>query len=86
MSELSKKNEKGDYAFSVPGDSGIRLHSTNNPKSIGTYSSHGCIRLSPPVAEELFPTLLKYIPHKEPKKNERGIIYPLDRIIPVTIR
>lgn len=86
MSELSKINAPGDYDFSVSGDTQIRLHSTNAPESIGTYSSHGCIRLHPNVAEELFPYLLEHISHLPPKKNSRGTIYPLKKTIPITIK
>lgn len=86
MSELSKRDEKGTHDFSISGDSLIRIHSTDEPLSIGKYLSHGCIRLPPEFAEELFPAFLHYLPHKEPKKNARGIIYPLEKTIPVIIR
>jgi lipoprotein-anchoring transpeptidase ErfK/SrfK len=34
---------------------GIRIHGTTNVDSIGTYASHGCIRMLMPDVEELFP-------------------------------
>lgn len=34
---------------------GIRIHGTSNSASIGTYASHGCIRLLIPDSEELYP-------------------------------
>jgi lipoprotein-anchoring transpeptidase ErfK/SrfK len=86
MSELFRQNKPGDYSFPAEGDTLIRIHSTNSPSSIGKYASNGCTRLSPPFAEEFFPALLHFIPHKEPKKNSRGIIYPLEKTIPVTIK
>ena len=85
MSELSTQNEKGTHDFSVSGDSMIRVHSTDEPSSIGKYVSHGCIRLPPKFAEELFPALLHYISHGEPRKNARGIIYPLEKAILLSI-
>jgi hypothetical protein len=85
MSELSKYNEIGNCDWSVSGDTNIRIHSTNLPSSIGTFSSHGCIRLHPDIAEELFPAILHYTPHGEGKKTSRGIIFPLEKPIPLEI-
>jgi lipoprotein-anchoring transpeptidase ErfK/SrfK len=34
---------------------GIRIHGTTNVDSIGTYASHGCIRMLMPQVEELYP-------------------------------
>jgi lipoprotein-anchoring transpeptidase ErfK/SrfK len=34
---------------------GIRIHGTTNVDSIGTYASHGCIRMLMPDVEELYP-------------------------------
>jgi lipoprotein-anchoring transpeptidase ErfK/SrfK len=34
---------------------GIRIHGTTNVDSIGTYASHGCIRMRMPDVEELYP-------------------------------
>jgi L,D-transpeptidase ErfK/SrfK len=33
---------------------GIRIHGTPNPGSIGTYASHGCIRMLMSDVEELY--------------------------------
>lgn len=85
MVELCKDNKPAGYEFSPTSDAKIRMHSTNNPSSIGSYSSHGCIRIHPRIAEELFPALLHYSKHKEPKKTGRGIIYPLENPILVEI-
>ena len=41
---------------------GIGIHSTNHPKSIFRYGSHGCIRLAPESAQALFDS----IGHSEP--------------------
>jgi L,D-transpeptidase ErfK/SrfK len=46
-------NPLGKYAMDL-GFSGIRIHGTNNPKSIGRQSSHGCIRMYPADIEKLF--------------------------------
>jgi hypothetical protein len=85
MAELCRTDDPINYDFSIPGDSQVRIHATNKPKSIGTYASHGCIRLHPDVADELFPALLRYTPHKDPKKNSRGLVYPLDKTIKIVI-
>jgi lipoprotein-anchoring transpeptidase ErfK/SrfK len=34
---------------------GIRIHGTTNVNSIGTYASHGCIRMLMPDVEQLYP-------------------------------
>ena len=60
------ENPLGRYAIktSIPG---IMIHSTTRPASIYSFSSHGCIRLSPDQMEEFFPQI---------KVNTRGeIIY-----------
>ena len=60
------ENPLGKYAMrtSIPG---ILLHSTTKPSSIYSFSSHGCIRLSPSQMESFFPQI---------KVNTRGeIIY-----------
>lgn len=60
------ENPLGRYAIktSIPG---IMIHSTTRPASIYSFSSHGCIRLSPSQMEEFFPQI---------KVNTRGeIIY-----------
>lgn len=60
------ENPLGKYAFktSIPG---ILIHSTIKPSSIYSFSSHGCIRISPDQMEELYPLI---------KLNTRGeIVY-----------
>ncbi len=60
------ENPLGKYAMrtSIPG---ILLHSTTRPSSIYSFSSHGCIRLSPTQMEHFFPQI---------KVNTKGeIIY-----------
>jgi lipoprotein-anchoring transpeptidase ErfK/SrfK len=85
MAELFRTNGICGYEFSPPGDARIRMHSTNNPRSMGQYASHGCVRIHPEVAGELFPAILHYTPHREPKTNGRGTIYPFNKVIPVQI-
>jgi len=41
---------------------GIGIHSTNHPKSIYHYGSHGCVRLAPEAAQALFDS----VGHSEP--------------------
>jgi len=36
------------------GDSAYRIHGTNNPSSIGTFASHGCIRMYNEDVKELY--------------------------------
>lgn len=60
------ENPLGKYAIktSIPG---ILIHSTTKPSSIYTFSSHGCIRLSPDQMEGFYPQI---------KVNTRGeIVY-----------
>ena len=60
------ENPLGKYALrtSLPG---ILIHSTTKPGSIYSFSSHGCIRVSPSMMEGFFPQI---------KVNTRGeIIY-----------
>jgi len=60
------ENPLGKYAIktSIPG---ILIHSTTRPSSIYSFSSHGCIRISPNRMEEFFPQI---------KVNTKGeIIY-----------
>lgn len=60
------ENPLGKYAIktSIPG---ILIHSTTKPSSIYSFSSHGCIRLSPSQMEDFFPQI---------RVNTRGeIIY-----------
>jgi len=85
MSELFTVDKKGEYAPWSSGDSMIRIHSTDEPSSIGKYVSHGCIRLHPSIAEELFPAMLYYLSHGKGKKTAKGIIYPLEKTIPIKI-
>jgi lipoprotein-anchoring transpeptidase ErfK/SrfK len=60
------ENPLGKYAMktSIPG---ILIHSTTKPSSIYSFTSHGCIRISPTQMEDFFPQI---------KVNTRGeIIY-----------
>jgi lipoprotein-anchoring transpeptidase ErfK/SrfK len=51
------ENPLGKYAIktSIPG---ILIHSTIKPSSIYSFSSHGCIRISPERMEDFFPKIL----------------------------
>jgi hypothetical protein len=85
MAELYRNNSPGGYDFYLPGDAKVRIHSTNRPLSVGTFSSHGCVRIHPDVAGDLFPALLYYLPHHPGVKNSRGTVYPLEKAIPIEI-
>jgi lipoprotein-anchoring transpeptidase ErfK/SrfK len=86
MMELTNINNlQLNYNYSLSGDTGYRIHSTNNPNSIGTYSSYGCIRVHPDTAKELFNAILRYKKHMQEKEVRRGIVFPLYRTIPVKI-
>jgi lipoprotein-anchoring transpeptidase ErfK/SrfK len=40
------------------------IHGTNKPESIGTYASHGCVRMYPADARELYDAVPLYTPVK----------------------
>jgi len=48
-----KRNPLGARALYL-GDSAFRIHGTNNPSSIGTAASHGCIRMYNDDVKELY--------------------------------
>jgi len=48
------KNPLGKY-FIATTASGVGIHATNRPWSVGHYVSHGCIRMLPHEIEQLFP-------------------------------
>jgi lipoprotein-anchoring transpeptidase ErfK/SrfK len=86
MAELCRDKRAANHGFSVSGDSKIRLHSTNEPASIGQDQTHGCVRLHPDIAEELFRFILCHYRLDEGKKNARGIVYPLREPILIEIK
>jgi lipoprotein-anchoring transpeptidase ErfK/SrfK len=42
------------YLFTKKGDTGFRIHGTNEPESIGSAASSGCIRMLNEEVEELY--------------------------------
>ena len=59
------QNPLGKYFLGTSAD-GVGIHATNRPWSIGSYVSHGCIRMLPDEIAQLFPqvdvgTLVKII-------------------------
>jgi L,D-transpeptidase ErfK/SrfK len=48
------KNPLGKYFMGTTA-SGVGIHATNRPWSVGYYVSHGCIRMLPHEIEQLFP-------------------------------
>ena len=57
------KNPLGHYYMETSA-SGIGIHATNNPYSIGCYVSHGCIRMLPQEMAQLFPQVAVGTPVK----------------------
>lgn len=64
-------NPLGKYAMNL-GISGIMIHGTNSPASVGLNSSHGCIRMYADDIEALFsmtdvgtPVRIVYEPHQD---------------------
>ena len=98
MAELVTQDIPGDYKLPTRSDivlsrnedglgyGAIRIHGTNNPDSIGKKASHGCIRITPWIADEFFNALLHYTPHGEPVQTHRGLIRPFNRAVPLMIR
>ena len=48
------KNPLGKY-FMATSASGVGIHATNRPWSVGSYASHGCMRMLPSEIAQLFP-------------------------------
>ncbi len=48
------KNPLGQY-FMATSASGVGIHATNRPWSVGSYVSHGCMRMLPEEISQLFP-------------------------------
>ncbi len=57
------KNPLGHYYMETSA-SGIGIHATNQPASIGFYGSHGCIRMLPEEMAQLFPQVAVGTPVK----------------------
>jgi L,D-transpeptidase ErfK/SrfK len=57
------KNPLGKY-FMATTASGVGIHATNRPWSVGYYVSHGCIRMLPNEIETLFPQIAVGTPVK----------------------
>lgn len=75
------KNPLGDrwMGLSAPG---YGIHATNAPSSIGRYVSHGCIRMYPEHAHELYelvrlgtPVKIVYEPLVLGYRPEKGVVY-----------
>ncbi len=50
------KNPLGQY-FMATSASGVGIHATNRPWSVGSYVSHGCMRMLPQEISQLFPQI-----------------------------
>jgi len=73
LAEICNNQDIANYDL-LPGYTQYAIHAT--PK--GLEYSHGCNRLDPQIAEYIFEFLKEKIPHKEPKKNWRGTVYPIE--------
>jgi len=80
-------NPLGNYwmGTSIPG---IGIHATNSPASIYSYHTHGCVRLDPDNAKDLFgriargvPGMIVYEPINFAKLDDGRIFLEVDRDI-----
>jgi L,D-transpeptidase ErfK/SrfK len=85
-------NPLGDYALAL-GLSGIMIHGTTTPSSIGKHASHGCIRMYPEDIESLFkavkkgtPVLLARMPYVMGWKNNKLYLEVTPRVHAVVAR
>ncbi len=85
--EPGPDNPLGNYwiGLSLPG---IGIHATNAPVSIYSYKTHGCLRLDPDNAKELFhriskgePGMIVYEPVLFAKTDDRRVFLEVDRDI-----
>ena len=81
-------NPLGDYALAL-GLSGIMIHGTNSPASIGKHASHGCIRMYPEDIQSLFnavkkgtPVLLAKMPYTLGWKGRKLFLEVTPRVHP----
>ena len=81
-------NPLGDYALAL-GLSGIMIHGTNAPSSIGKHASHGCIRMYPEDIQSLFnavkrgtPVLLAKMPYNIGWKGRNLYLQVTPRVHP----
>lgn len=61
------------------------IHSTNKFGSPGRYASHGCVRIFPHKADDLFRAIVHYIGKGRPHLRDFGLITPFVKTIPVMI-
>lgn len=83
-------NPLGDYALAL-GLSGIMIHGTNSPASIGKHASHGCIRMYPEDIQSLFnavkkgtPVLLAKMPYVMGWKGNRLYLQVTPKVRPIS--
>lgn len=57
------QNPLGKY-FMATSASGVGIHATNRPWSVGSYVSHGCMRMLPQEISQLFPQIAVGTPVK----------------------
>jgi len=85
--EPGPDNPLGNYwmGLSIPG---IGIHATNSPASIYSYHTHGCVRLDPENAKDLFnristgePGMIVYEPVIFAKTDDDRVFLEVDRDI-----
>ena len=85
--DLTRKNYLVNYGpkWGNGAVSSYLIHSTNSYASPGRYASHGCVRIFPHKADELFKAVVHYYRNGEMRTRDFGDIVPFSRTIPVMI-
>jgi len=85
--DLTRKNYLVGYGpkWGNGAVSSYLVHSTNSYASPGRYASHGCVRLFPHKADELFRAVVHYYRAGPMRTRDFGDIVPFSRTIPVMI-
>lgn len=85
--DLTRKNYLVGYGpkWGNGAVSSYLIHSTNKYASPGRYASHGCVRLFPHKADELFRAVVHYYRGGPKRTRDFGDIVPFSRTIPVMI-
>jgi len=85
--DLTRRNYLVGYGpkFGNGAVSSYLIHSTNKYASPGRYMSHGCVRLFPHKADELFRAVVHYYRSGPIRTRDFGDIVPFSRTIPVLI-
>lgn len=77
--EAGPNNPLGDRWIGLTA-SGLGMHSTNNPSSIGSATSHGCMRMYPEIARKVFDLVETGWPVRIEYETSRLAVLPDDGI------